>query len=43
MVSRVGADSEKDLRQHAKEIASSQSPYTMLDAMKRRISSTSKT
>ena len=40
MMSRVGA--EKDLQQHAKETASSRCSYSMLDAMKRRISSTSK-
>lgn len=41
MESRAGA--EKDLQQHAKETASWQSSYSMLDPMMRRISSTSKT
>ena len=39
-VSRAGA--EKDLQQHAKEMASLRFSYEMLNAMKRRISSTSK-
>jgi hypothetical protein len=40
MASRAGT--EKDLQQHAKETASLRCSYSMLDAMKRRISSTSK-
>ena len=40
ILSRTGA--EKDLQQHAREIASLQSPYLTLDVTIRRISSTSK-